>query len=38
MPTQLYWSALELDATRYPRSTLKLVVYTLSLDKRWLSV
>lgn len=38
MPTQLYWSTLDLDATRYPRSTLKLVVYTLSLDKRWLSV
>jgi MSHA biogenesis protein MshJ len=38
MPTQLYWSSLDLDATRYPRSTLKLVVYTLSLDKRWLSV
>jgi MSHA biogenesis protein MshJ len=38
MPTQLYWSSLELDATRYPRNTMKLVVYTLSLDKRWLSV
>jgi MSHA biogenesis protein MshJ len=38
LPTQLYWSSLELDATRYPRNTLKLVVYTLSLDKRWLSV
>jgi MSHA biogenesis protein MshJ len=38
LPTQLYWSSLELDATAYPRSTMKLVVYTLSLDKRWLSV
>jgi MSHA biogenesis protein MshJ len=38
LPTQLYWSSLELDAARYPRNTLKLVVYTLSLDKRWMSV
>src|SRR5919202_6726418 len=32
LPTQLYWSSLELDATRYPKHTMKLVVYTLSLD------
>jgi MSHA biogenesis protein MshJ len=38
LPTQLYWSALELDATRYPKHTMKVTVYTLSLDPAWLSV
>lgn len=38
LPTQLYWSALELDASRYPAHTLKVVVYTLSLDPAWLNV
>jgi MSHA biogenesis protein MshJ len=38
LPTQLYWSSLELDATHYPRHTMKLVVYTLSLDRAWLNV
>jgi MSHA biogenesis protein MshJ len=36
--TQLYWSSLEIDATRYPRHTMKIVVYTLSLDPAWLNV
>jgi len=36
--TQLYWSSLEIDATRYPRHTMKIVVYTLSLDRAWLNV
>ena len=38
LPTQLYWGALELDATAYPKVSLKLTVYTLSLDPTWLSV
>lgn len=38
LPTQLYWSSLELDATRYPTHTLKIVVYTLSLDPAWMNV
>ena len=36
--TQLYWSSLEIDATRYPRHTMRIVVYTLSLDPAWLNV
>jgi len=36
--TQLYWSSLEIDATRYPRHTMIIVVYTLSLDPAWLNV
>lgn len=38
LPTQIYWSALELDASRYPSHRLKVVMYTLSLDPAWLSV
>lgn len=38
LPTQLYWGALALDASRYPRHSMKLVVYTLSLDPTWLNV
>jgi MSHA biogenesis protein MshJ len=38
LPTHLYWTALELDAARYPSHTLKIVVYTLSLDAAWLNV
>jgi MSHA biogenesis protein MshJ len=38
MPTQLYWSSLEIDARTFPRHTMKLVVYTLSLNPTWLNV
>lgn len=38
MPTQLYWASLELDAADYPKVAMKLVVYTLSLDRAWLNV
>jgi len=38
LPSQLYWGSLELDASRYPNHTLKVVVYTLSLDPAWLNV
>ncbi len=38
LPTQLYWNSLDLDATRYPSHTLKIVVYTLSLDPAWMNV
>lgn len=38
LPSQLYWGTLELDAAAYPTVSMKLVVYTLSLDPTWLSV
>jgi MSHA biogenesis protein MshJ len=38
LPTQLYWGRAELAAGDYPRSTLKLHVYTLSFDRSWLRV
>jgi MSHA biogenesis protein MshJ len=38
LPTQLYWGALSIDASQYPRVLMKLTVYTLSLDRAWLNV
>jgi MSHA biogenesis protein MshJ len=38
LPTQLYWGALSIDATKYPKVLMKLTVYTLSLDRAWLNV
>lgn len=38
LPSQLYWGGLELDAMSYPKVSMKLRVYTLSLDPAWLSV
>lgn len=38
LPTQLYWGGLELDAAAYPKVSMKLTVFTLSLDRAWLSV
>lgn len=35
---QMLWGGMNLDATTYPRSTLTLTLYTLSLDKTWLSI
>lgn len=37
-PTQIYWGALDLTATEYPKVVLKLTLYTLSLDKAWMNV
>ena len=37
LPTQLYWSTLGIEG-QYPTVTLKVTVYTLSLDRAWLSV
>lgn len=38
LPTQLYWGALDLEVSEHPRVTMKLTVYTLSLDRAWMSV
>ena len=37
LPTQLYWGDLGLEG-QYPSITVKIVVYTMSLDRAWLSV
>lgn len=38
LPTQLYWGRAEMSVPAYPVATLKLIVYTLSLDQAWLVV
>ena len=38
LPNQLYWGRLDLSASAYPQVTLKLSVYTLSLNLAWLVV
>ena len=35
---QLFWSSLNVVVREYPRTTLTLTVYTMSLDKAWLVV
>ena len=38
LPWRMYWGGVNLSAQTYPISRLTLTVYTLSLDKTWLSV
>jgi MSHA biogenesis protein MshJ len=38
MPTQMFWGEVSLDVDQYPEAVLTLTLYTLSLDKTWLTV
>lgn len=38
LPTQLYWGKAELEVVNHPTAKLRLVVYTVSLDRAWLVV
>ncbi len=38
LPTQLYWGKAELEVVDHPTARLRLVVYTVSLDRAWLVV
>ena len=38
LPSQMYWGNLELSVVAHPQVTLKLSVYTLSLDPAWMRV
>ncbi|MFZ5510121.1 MAG: type II secretion system protein GspM [Pseudomonadota bacterium] len=38
MPQRMLWSSVKLTVEEYPRARLTFVVYTLSLDKAWLTV
>jgi MSHA biogenesis protein MshJ len=38
LPMRMYWSKVALNADDYPDVTLTVTVYTLSLDKAWLTV
>jgi MSHA biogenesis protein MshJ len=38
MPSRLVWSAAKLSVDEYPKCTLTLTLFTLSLDKKWLNL
>lgn len=38
MPAQMFWGEVSLQVEQYPNSVLTLTLYTLSLDKTWLTV
>ncbi len=38
MPWQLFWGKATLKVDEYPKTTLTLTLYTLSLDKKWLNI
>lgn len=38
MPAQMFWGEVSLNVEQYPYSVLTLTLYTLSLDKIWLTV
>lgn len=38
MPTQMFWGEVSLSVDQYPEAVLTLTLYTLSLDKTWLTV
>ena len=38
LPVRMFWDKLSLSVTVYPSVTMRLVVYTISLDKAWLTV
>lgn len=38
MPTRVMWNRTRIDATDYPRVTMTLTLYTLSLERTWLTI
>ena len=38
LPVRMFWDKLSLSVTTYPMVTMRLVVYTISLEKVWLTV
>ena len=38
LPSQMYWGKLDLSVDKHPQVTLKLSVFTLSLDPAWMRV
>ena len=38
LPAKIFWGGLSLEAAQYPRNVLKLTVYTLSPEKKWLQI
>ena len=38
LPTQLFWGQAQFAVEEYPRATVTLTLYTLSLDRKWLTL
>lgn len=38
LPVRMFWDKVKLSATAYPSVTMRFVVYTISLEKVWLTV
>lgn len=38
LPWQLFWGKVNLKVETYPKATLTLTLFTLSLDKKWLAI
>jgi len=38
MPWQLFWNKASLQVEEYPKATLNLTLYTLSLDRKWMNL
>lgn len=38
MPWQVFWGKARLEVDTYPRATITLTLFTLSLDKKWLNL
>jgi MSHA biogenesis protein MshJ len=38
LPLRMYWTKIDVAVDVYPEVTMKLAVYTLSLDKNWMVV
>ena len=38
MPDRVYWDKVEVSVQEYPNVTLKLTLYTVSMDRAWLLV
>ncbi len=38
LPVKIFWGGLNIEVAQYPRNVLKLTVYTLSPEKKWLQI
>lgn len=38
MPTRVFWGKASMSVERYPHASLKLTLYTLSLDNKWIAL
>lgn len=38
LPTQMYWGGVTMQVVKYPDAELTLILYTLSLDQKWLQI